>query len=89
MAERRVWLSPRECEVLQLLAKRESFKWIAYVLGISEGNAYWSASRAYRKLGIAGRGEVEDVHPWHEPTPNLRCPVIVRSESGNDGGRST
>lgn len=71
------WLSPRECEVLQHLAKGESFKWIAFKLDIHTGTAQRTAFRAYQKLGVNDRYDAVARHPLHRPTPSRFCHRIV------------
>lgn len=50
-------LSPRELEVLRLLAVAKSNKEIASFLGISAGTAKSHVNNIFRKLGVAGRLE--------------------------------
>ena len=71
------WLSPRECEVLLRLAKGESFKWIAFKLGVHQGTAQRTAFRAYQKLGVRDRYGAVERHPSHKPTPSRFCHRIV------------
>lgn len=56
----RCGLSDRELEVALLLLKGRTFAQIGHELCIAEGTAKSHANRIYRKLGIAGRGELEE-----------------------------
>ena len=69
------WLTPRECEVVGRLALGESFKWIAYAMGIKTSTATEFARKAYRKLGARDRFEAVALHPRHKPTPSRMCHV--------------
>lgn len=54
-------LSPREEEVLELIAEGESMRGIASKLVVSEGTAKSHASHIYEKIGASGKREVEDL----------------------------
>lgn len=54
-------LSPREEEVLGLIAEGESMRGIAAKLTISEGTAKSHASHIYEKLGVSGKRALEEL----------------------------
>lgn len=54
-------LSPREDEVLRLLAAGSTAPAIAAELGIAEGTAKAHASHIYEKIGVSGRRALEDL----------------------------
>lgn len=54
-------LSPREEEVLELIAEGESMRGIASKLVVSEGTAKSHASHIYEKIGASGKREVEEL----------------------------
>ncbi|HET7842159.1 MAG TPA: response regulator transcription factor [Terriglobia bacterium] len=54
-------LSPREMEVLRLLASAKSNKEIAVALGIAEGTVKTHITNVFKKLGVSGRLEAVNV----------------------------
>ena len=71
------WLSPRQCEVLLLVADGSSFAWAAAKMGISENSARSLAKYAYRKLGVRCKQDAVARHRRHRPTPNRECMRFV------------
>ena len=69
----RIWLSPRQCEVLLRVANGSSFCWAASEMGITENTARSLAKGAYRKLGVHTKYEALAAHPKHRLTPNREC----------------
>ena len=67
------WLSPRQCEVLLLLADGSSFAWAAGKMGVTENTAKSLASYAYRKLGVHNKYDAVAKHKKHRPMPNREC----------------
>lgn len=55
------------------MRRKQSIKWIAYEMGITENHAYQTAHRAYRKLGVNNRTDATLAHPRHTRSPNLPC----------------
>jgi len=53
-------LTPRECEVLDRLAKGQSNKEIARAMGVSPNTVKTHVANIYAKLGVAGRGKAVD-----------------------------
>lgn len=51
-------LTPRECEVVHLVAKALPNKQIAHALGLSEGTIKEYLNRIFRKLGMSSRTEL-------------------------------
>lgn len=54
-------LSPREDEILRLLAKHQTQSSIARELGIAEGTVKAHASHIYEKLGVSGRKDLNEL----------------------------
>jgi DNA-binding CsgD family transcriptional regulator len=50
-------LSPRQREVLDLVAAGRTSKEIALILGISESTVNWHLSKAFARLGASSRAE--------------------------------
>lgn len=67
------WLSPRECEVLNLIADGSSFTWAALKMNVRVSTARSLAQTAYRKLGVHRKDEAVARHRKHRPTPSREC----------------
>ena len=63
-------LTPREREVLQLLAEGDDNKTIAAALGITINTVEKHLSNIYRKLGITSRAAA--IHWWVEKIMDFR-----------------
>lgn len=50
-------LSPRQVEILRLIAKGSGTKEIAAALGITERTVKWHVSRIFQKLGATTRAQ--------------------------------
>jgi DNA-binding CsgD family transcriptional regulator len=53
-------LTPRECEVLERLARGEANKEIARAMGLSPNTVKTHVANIYAKLGVSGRGKAVD-----------------------------
>ena len=53
-------LTPRECEVLERLARGEPNKEIARAMGLSPNTVKTHVANIYAKLGVSGRGKAVD-----------------------------
>jgi DNA-binding NarL/FixJ family response regulator len=53
-------LTPRECEVLERLARGESNKEIARAMAVSPNTVKTHVANIYDKLGVSGRGKAVD-----------------------------
>ena len=58
---RQARLSPREDEIIRLLARGKTTHEVAAELGIADGTAKAHVSHIYEKVGVAGRSELDDV----------------------------
>ena len=63
-AIRSLGLSPRECEILALLASGQSNKEMARTLGISPNTIKTHVARVYEKLGVARRVQAIEKARW-------------------------
>jgi len=50
-------LSPRQREILDLVAEGRTSKEIAVILGISESTVNWHLANAFERLGASSRAE--------------------------------
>lgn len=65
-------LSPREAEVLDLLAKGYLYKEIADALGLSYATVHTHVRHIYEKLHVRSRTEAVAKHLGHDPRPDGR-----------------
>jgi DNA-binding CsgD family transcriptional regulator len=63
-AIRSLGLSPRECEILELLASGQSNKELARTLGISANTVKSHLARLYEKLGVQKRVQAIEKARW-------------------------
>lgn len=64
-------LTPRQRQVLHLLAAGRTNPEIARALGISLAGAKWHVSEVLSRLGVASRAEAAVYTPWREPMSEI------------------
>lgn len=83
-------LTPREREILVLVAQRLGDKEIAQQLNLSPRTVQNHLHRAYEKLGVSDRQQAARLlsNSYSGQSPPLSPPSIVRSEGGVPAGSS-